>query len=431
MLSSMLLNDGEIIPAITPILAPHDFYRPEHRLIFEAIVKVFEEKQQVNLLSLNEQLKSSGVMDKVGISTVFAISEAANTTAYSISYAQQLKEKSSSRQILNALENVAQETASGTMTPAEICETFSDLSIYYILSREEKRAFSYAEYLQNQFDLDVAQQKKYSNRKTGFDNIDLHQRFKPGLYILGGVPGCGKTTFAWQLANHLANNGEECIFVSYEMTRLQLFSKSIACELFRRNPFTSLSSSSIAAGCFSSEFPQMFDDVKQLNPRLSVIDYLDDSADLFPILRAWINASTIKNGKAPIIFIDYLQLIGSKLPNIKDRVDDNLRKLKTLQKDTQATIIVISSFNRMNYYQQVSYECYKESGIIEYTADVIWGMQLYIVNSFKTGIGVSDARKQVEEANNQQPRAVHFKCLKNRFGNTYGCYFNYFSAHDF
>ncbi|MBR0060393.1 MAG: hypothetical protein IJP68_02835, partial [Selenomonadaceae bacterium] len=99
-------------------------------------------------------------------------------------------------------------------------------------------------------------------------------------------------------------------------------------------------------------------------------------------------------------------------------------------RDTNTTFIVISSFNRMNYAQSVSFESFKESGNIEYTADVIWALQLNIMNEIKGGELVSETRRRIDEAKKQQPRQIHLKCLKNRQGTNYDCFFEYYSAHD-
>ena len=85
----------------------------------------------------------------------------------------------------------------------------------------------------------------------------------------------------------------------------------------------------------------------------------------------------------------------------------------------------------MNYYQQVSFESFKDIGNIEYTADVVWALQLYIANTVKDGANISSTRKKFEDAKKQQPRQLHLKCLKNRNGNNYDCFFHYFSAHDY
>ena len=111
-------------------------------------------------------------------------------------------------------------------------------------------------------------------------------------------------------------------------------------------------------------------------------------------------------------------------------VDDSVRKLKKFQRDTNTTFIVISSFNRTNYTQSVSFESFKESGNIEYTADVVWALQLNILNSINPS-NITDSRKKIDEAKKKQPRQIQLKCLKNRQGTNYECFFNYYSAHDY
>ena len=74
---------------------------------------------------------------------------------------------------------------------------------------------------------------------------------------------------------------------------------------------------------------------------------------------------------APAICLDYLQIVPSSKESTKLGVDDSVRKLKKFQRDTNSTFIVISSFNRANYTQGVSFKSFKESSNIEYTADVV------------------------------------------------------------
>ena len=78
-----------------------------------------------------------------------------------------------------------------------------------------------------------------------------------------------------------------------------------------------------------------------------------------------------------------------------------------------------------------SFESFKESGNIEYTADVVWALQLNIMNEIKGGELISETRRKIDEAKKQQPRQIHLKCLKNRQGTNYDCYFDYHSAHDY
>ena len=137
--------------------------------------------------------------------------------------------------------------------------------------------------------------------------------------------------------------------------------------------------------------------------------------------------------KAPVIVLDYLQIvpINGKETTAKQAIDEIVRKLKNFQRETGTTFIVISSFNRANYSQQVAFESFKESGNIEYSADVVWGLQLYATRELKDGIGISSGnREKISKAKEANSRQVELKCLKNRQGRNYSCFFEYYPAVD-
>ena len=78
------------------------------------------------------------------------------------------------------------------------------------------------------FDEDVMKFQQMSGLKTGFANIDRMTPLYLGLYLLGAVPGLGKTTFATQLADNLSSSGEHVLFFSVEQKRIELVSKGIS-----------------------------------------------------------------------------------------------------------------------------------------------------------------------------------------------------------
>ncbi len=284
------------------------------------------------------------------------------------------------------------------------------------------------DYMQNSFDSDIADNKKFAERQTGFSNIDEHQIFSAGLYVLGATPACGKTTFAWQLLNQLANNGETCIYCSYEMSKLELTTKTIAAELFHRNQFTTITAAEIRRGASNNDLKEIADNLKNSTAKIGVLELTDESIDeLLIFLRQFCATAD----KPPVVCLDYLQIVPSSGDTAKQTIDDTVRKLKVFQRETGTTFIVISSFNRTNYQSVVAFESFKESGNIEYSADVLWALQLYVVNNFKIATDVKTIREKVDAAKKQQPRQIQLKCLKNRSGNNYDCFFNYFSAHDF
>lgn len=133
-------------------------------------------------------------------------------------------------------------------------------------------------------------------------------------------------------------------------------------------------------------------------------------------------ADYIANTKErPTIIIDYLQILAPSNTKYTDKqqTDYNVTTLKKISRDYNIPIVVISSFNRQNYYQNVTLEAFKESGGIEYTADVLLGMQLRILRDIKRtadGKLKDEDKKIVDDASKEIPRQIELVCLKNRSG---------------
>ena len=106
----------------------------------------------------------------------------------------------------------------------------------------------------------------------------------------------------------------------------------------------------------------------------------------------------------------------------KQSIDKSVLELKRISRDFKLPVICISSFNRQSYKDEVSMAAFKESGALEYGADVLLGMQL-------EGVGREDFDE--EEAKRQQPRKIELKILKNRNGETGGIVrFDYWTAYN-
>ena len=292
---------------------------------------------------------------------------------------------------------------------------------------EPPKTFQMADYFAHQLKADINALKNYANRQTGFKNIDEQQFFSPGLYVIGATPAAGKTTFCWQLLEQLAEKGESCIYCSYEMSGLELFTKTAARRLFLRNKETTQTAAEIRRGSWSVQLDTVIGEVANSKSNLQVMELQDESID---DLLSRLKILCKESEKAPVVCLDYLQIVPTSRESAKLGIDDSVRKLKKFQRETKTTFIVISSFNRTNYTQSVSFESFKESGNIEYTADVVWALQLFVLNSINPS-NIADSRKKIDDAKKQQPRHIQLKCLKNRQGTNYECYFNYYSAHDY
>ena len=292
--------------------------------------------------------------------------------------------------------------------------------------------FSFTDYFSGEFFRDIELTAKYAERKTGFGNIDAAQVFMPGVYALGALPASGKTTFAWQLLNQLAEKGEPCIYCSFEMSKAELFTKSVVRELYKKNPQMSerlnLTSANIRRGAMrgSRELIEQAAQFAQSATNLRVAELSNTGVtELIEGLKPF----CADLDRSPVICLDYLQIIpskGSKASSSKEKIDEVMLRLKDFQRETQATLLVISSFNRENYYQKVSFSSFKESGAIEYSADVIWGLENHGVDAE----GKLD-KEEVIKMSREKVRKIKFSCLKNRNGGAYETFFRYHAAYDY
>lgn len=427
-LGAMLIRDGEIIPKLLNIINADDFYRPEHRVIFKHIVQLYCNGVAPDVVSLIEDIMNSEDAKGIDLSYVHFSTSWTFTNAYALHHAKIVKEKSDLRKIILSARFLIDDAQKGLKSVSDIISNYHATLENITLSSQPSKSLQISPYFAHNLKNDIANLKDYANRKTDFSNIDQHQFFAPGLYVIGATPAAGKTTFCWQLLEQLAYNGESCIFCSYEMSALELFTKTTARNLFLRDKSSSLTAADIRRGGWTNELDNIIDNVANSNLNLQVLELQDESIDdLLNLIRPLCTNSR----KAPIVCLDYLQIVPHNKDNIKLGIDDSVRKLKKFQRDTNTTFIVISSFNRTNYNQSVSFESFKESGGIEYSADVVWALQLYVMNEIKGGADISNTRKKIDDAKKIQPRQIHLKCLKNRQGSNYDCFFNYFSAHDY
>lgn len=426
-LSAMLIRDGEKIPAVLSILSAEDFYFVKNKIIFNGIVNFYLKGFKFDVLSIVDEMKKAGDFEKVGTEYLIECFGATYTNAYIEHHARIIKEKSELRRLMTLAAKMTISAQKGK-APAEIINEATNEFSTFSTDSDISKFSGIKNFFKEEFQEEIEQTKKYAFRKTGFENIDEHQILTAGLYLIGGTPAAGKTTFAWQMAEQLSRSGELCIFCSYEMGRFELFSKSIARKFFMTKPTTKLTAADIRRGGWENGLEKIVEEYQGAEFDLRVLELHNESVDdLLKILRP---LCTGKN-KAPVIFIDYLQIIPSAKDSVKSGIDDTVRKLKVFQRDTNTTFIVISSFNRANYNQTVSFESFKESGGIEHTADCIWGLQLNILNQLKGGANIYDTRQKIDEAKKNQPRQIQLKCLKNRPGYNYDCYFKYYSAHDY
>jgi len=275
---------------------------------------------------------------------------------------------------------------------------------------------------------------------TGFNKLDdaLDGGLFEGLYFIGAISSLGKTTFTLQIADQIAKSGEDVLIFSLEMARSELMAKSISRETLIQGDITNarttrgITTGKKYEGYTKAQLDLINTAVKTYSMYADNIYIIEGIGDVTAgKIRSAVDKHINLTGKKPVVLIDYLQIIAPADIRATDKqnTDKAVMELKRISRDYKLPIIGISSFNRDNYTQKVSMAAFKESGAIEYSSDVLIGLQL-------KGQGDKDFDIEDAKAKSNSPdsfRDIELVILKNRNGRTgskvyyrYYAWFNYF-----
>ena len=225
---------------------------------------------------------------------------------------------------------------------------------------------------------------------TGLRGLDraLDGGLRRGVYVLGAISSLGKTTLAVQVADNIAEAGRPVLFVTIEQSAQEIVAKSLT-RIMRQTVegtdglmSTRTLMSRDKRGGFSEARREALDGVclaytDRIAPHLRILEGTTQPrvADVAEAARAM----TEYEGQPPVVFIDYLQLLAPDSDRLteKQATDRNMMALRQMARDLRTTVFVISSLNRSSYSGSISLDSFKESGGIEYGADVLLGLQPY------------------------------------------------------
>ena len=243
-----------------------------------------------------------------------------------------------------------------------------------------------------------------------------------GIWLLGSEPSIGKTSLILQFARKAAADGAEVLFISFEQDTKYLQAKVIAAEITEK---TGCKSS--ADGLMNGEREEEAEEMLRSDALFERIHFTkgencEDENMLLDIIRRFCEKrkpEADQRGKPCIVFIDYLQIIpfsGSSM--IRFHIDDFARRLRKLQMQNGICVFLISSLNRMSYMGPVRLDSFKESGVIEFTGDVVLGLNLRAVRSseFIRLADSSEKAARLEAARGKRIRELEIACLKNKTG---------------
>ncbi len=175
---------------------------------------------------------------------------------------------------------------------------------------------------------------------------------------------CGKTTFALQLADNIAKQGQKVIIFSLEQSKFELITKAVSrisfetkrgdarthINILKNKEIDEITNNAIMK--YATEVAPN-EIIKEGTFNLSVDD-----------IKLYLKEYVAETKEKPLVIIDYLQILAPSDTKLSDKqqIDHNATTLKKLSRDLDIPIFAISSFNRANYSQTASFEAFKESG---------------------------------------------------------------------
>ena len=254
---------------------------------------------------------------------------------------------------------------------------------------------------------------------TGFAKLDaaLDGGLYDGLYVLGAVSSLGKTTLCMQIADQLAMQGRDVLIFSLEMTAFELMARSISRESFQSDPTRIKYLSRTVRGVLDGRRYPDYSLEEREHLQKAKASYAAYAGHLWfregdhetglDYIAAEIRRHIRETGIRPVVLIDYLQIIAPVDVHFTDKqnLDRIVCALKKMSRQYELTVFAISSFNRENYNLEVSMNAFKESGGIDYSADVLMGLQAR---------GAGRPGFNIDEEKRKDPRELELKILKNR-----------------
>lgn len=354
-----------------------DFYRSDHRLIFEAVATLVERDQPPDAVTVSEVLARNGELEAAGgLDYIAQIVEETPSAANIRAYARIVRERAMLRQLIQIGGDIAASALEEEGRTVDELVDRAEQRVFEIADRGQRRNAGFIaikQILPQTIDrLDVASHSEgdITGVSTGFGDMDkMTAGLQRGdLIIVAGRPSMGKTTFAMNIAENAAIGAQLPVAIfSMEMSAEQLSFRMIG-SIGRVNQ------SHLRTGRLTEEDWSRIDSAVSMMSNAPI--FIDDSPGLTPTeVRA--RARRLKREHdLGLVVVDYLQLmqVGGNVENRATEISEISRSLKALAKELAVPVIALSQLNRsveQRADKKPVMSDLRESGAIEQDADLI------------------------------------------------------------
>jgi replicative DNA helicase len=380
-----LMIDAKLIDEVSDLIQVSDFFAPKHRIIYEAIHRVYASGDGIDIVTVCEAIPDLSEVGGIGYVAEIAMNtpSAANTKGY----AKAVKLKAQERAIIAAGATITgygydkdmaldEKIASAQQAVMTIGETIEEAEL-----TNNEILKQWVEDLDDRFTNGTS-----FGLSTGFKDLDIrtHGLTGPDLIILAARPAMGKSTLAFQIAAHAAmtDNVPTLIF-SLEMSRKQIYDKMVS-------SIGDIKADRIKKGTLEEDdWPKLSSAVTKMKDKPL---YIDDRGGLHINQIASAARRTNRKSKLGLIVVDYLQLVRGDGDNRTGEIGSVSRALKNLAKELNCPVMALSQLSRKveeRANKRPINSDLRDSGEIEQDADIIMFIyrdEVYNEDSHEKGV---------------------------------------------
>ena len=369
-----MLQDKKSLVTAIELLSHTDFYYDANREIFRIAAELFNENMPVDIVTVSDRLTRYDKLDAVGgITYLTAIATSISTTENIEYYARIIQEKSLLRDLANAANEIKSLSAGQDGKAAQILSHAEQLVLDISSSREQRDISPIKDIIMSTYE-DMVESSKNPDALSGLDTgfHELNRRtggFRGGQFILiGGRPAMGKSSFAVNIAEHVAiNNKKPVAIFNLEMSKSMIVSRILCSQAY-------IDSQKVLSGRFDGEDWASLG--KVLDKIASAPLFIDDTSGI-TVSEIHAKCQRIKQAHGlSMVIIDYLQLMRDDTRSESRQVEvaSISRALKVMSKELNVPVVALSQLNRGSAERRdkrPTLSDIRESGAIEQDADMV------------------------------------------------------------
>jgi replicative DNA helicase len=372
-----LMLDNSAWHDVAEVLITEDFYRKEHRLIYQAMMQEAKDSNPIDLVTLSETLDNANTLEQAGgLDYLGGLVESSPSTANILAYANIIRERAILRKLISAANKISDNAFNpdgrGSLELLDIAEK----QVFNIANERPRDGGPQPvnpllEGALERIDTLFNAKGSITGLSTGFKDLDaitsgLQQS---DLVIVAGRPSMGKTSFAMNMVeNAILGDDKPILVFSLEMPAESLIIRMLS-------SIGKIDQTRMRNGQLEEDdWPRLTSAVSKLKDKPL---FIDDTPGISPMeMRSRARRIWREHGQLGMIMVDYLQLMALKgsTENRTGEISEISRALKIMAREFDCPVVALSQLNRsleQRPNKRPVMSDLRESGAIEQDADVI------------------------------------------------------------